>query len=235
MKNKLAITLVMMACFTTQVYADDTGGNVVYIKQVTGEGLDLQINQTGYNNTVGDAAALQPYFEIEGDNITAAIVQNGMNNVIVGNLIGTGTTANITQTGAGNELTLNYGNAGTMDGNLDITNTGDTNILTLNFGTTNNTRGYNFDIAITGNDNTITTTTNAQYAIVDVTITGDQNTITTTQIGNNGTTNQPGHEIVITADGNGNTIAITQDGVTQRNVVNLDLTGNNGQVTINQH
>ena len=81
----------------------------------------------------------------------------------------------------------------------------------------------------------ITTTTNAQYAIVDVTITGDENTITTTQIGNNGTTNQPGHEIVITADGNGNTITITQDGVTQRNVVNLDLTGNNGQVTINQH
>lgn len=225
--------MTLMIAFITPAYGDDTGGNNVYIKQVTGEGLDLQITQTGYNNTVGDATALQPYFEIDGDNITAVIIQDGMNNVIVGNLLGTGTTANITQTGAGNELTLNYGNAGTMDGNLDITKTGDANILTLNFATTNNARGYNFDIAITGNDNTLTTTTNSKYAIVDLTVTGDDNIITTTQAGYAGL--QPGHEIVLTTIGDGNTITLVQDGVTTRNVINLDVTGNNGQVNITQH
>lgn len=236
MKNKLIIVMALMVGFAMPAFGDDSGGNSVYIKQSAGDGLDLTITQTGYNNAIGDENSLiTPEFNFDGDNITATMIQDGMNNSITGNIVGSGTTADIEQTGTGNAYVINMGSHGSSDGSLTLKATGNDNTATLNFATTSSATGYNYNANITGDSNALTSTVNSRYVTVDITSTGDNNTINTTQSGFNGSSQNPGHGISITNSGSGNSISVSQDGSTARNSTNVNVSGTNASVSVTQH
>jgi hypothetical protein len=236
MRIKLAVAMIMMVGLTTPAFGDDSGGNIVYIKQSSGDGLDLTITQTGFNNSLGDELSLiAPEFNFEGDNILASISQNGINNKITGNIVGSGTIADIEQTGSSNEFIFNMGASGSSDGNLVVKATGDDNRATLNIATTSNASGYSVNAIINGGGNQLISNINSKYASVDITSTGDNNDITTTQSGFVGAPLNPGHDITISNVGSGNSISVTQDAITARNSANVTVNGTNASVTINQH
>jgi hypothetical protein len=172
---------------------------------------------------------------MDGNNLDITMTQNGMNNDIVGNLIGGDTTAVITQDGNTNYLNTIQGSFGTLNGNLHLTFTGDSNSTELNFASTNNTSNYDYNMTVTGDSNDITSTMNSKYIDNDIAITGDTNIITTTQIGYNGTASVHGHKIDFNLIGSNNTFDILQNGVTTHDTIVLNFTGDNSTVNITQH
>jgi hypothetical protein len=237
--KKLSRNIVMMAIsmiFAGLTMAADSGGNSVYIDQTNADNSTISITQTGSDNSVGDKnSLLTPQFEIDGNAMFLTIIQTGMNNEIIGNFIGGDSTANITQLGNGNSLTLNQGNFGTSSGLLNLTYTGDNNIHNLNMGTTSNAGNYTYTLTTTGSSNIITNTINSKYTVNNINISGNSNTLTTTQIGANGTSNLQGHYFNSSIIGNNNTASITQDGTTRPNQVTLNVTGSGTSTTIIQH
>lgn len=212
------------------------GNNSVYIDQTAADNSVITITQTGSGNNIGDRNnMITPSFAIDGNNMILTIVQDGMNNSIVGNFIGGDSTANITQTGSGNSLTLTQGNFGTNGGVLNITKTGDNNTVAFTMASTANTNNYNYSLTIAGNSNSVTSTMNSKYIANTISLTGDSNTVTTVQNGANGTATTPGHKIELAVVGNSNTFSITQNGTTTPNIVTLNVAGNNTSTTIVQH
>lgn len=212
------------------------GNNSVYIDQTAADNSVITITQTGSGNNIGDRNnMITPSFAIDGNNMILTIVQDGMNNSIVGNFIGGDSTANITQTGSGNSLTLTQGNFGTNGGILNITKTGDNNTVAFTMASTANTNNYNYSLTIAGNSNSVTSTMNSKYIANTVSLTGNSNTVTTVQNGANGTASTPGHQIQLAVVGNSNTFSITQNGTTTPNIVTLNVAGNNTSTTIVQH
>ena len=212
------------------------GNNSVYIDQTNADNSVVIITQSGSGNSVGDRSNLiTPSFVIDGNAMMLTIVQDGMNNSIIGNFIGGDSAATITQTGSGNTFNLNHGNLGTNGGLLNLTKTGDNNNVEMNMGTTANAGNYNYSLTIAGNTNNVTSTMNSRYITNTMTITGDSNIVTTLQSGANGTSSTPGHKIELSLIGNLNTVSITQNSVTTPNIVTLNVTGNNTSTTITQH
>ena len=233
-RNIVMTAISMMISGLTM--AADSGGNSVYIDQTDADNSSVSITQTGSDNSVGDRTSLlTPAFEIDGNSMFLTIIQDGMNNAIIGNFIGGDSTANITQIGNGNSLTLNQGNFGTSSGLLNLTYTGDNNTHNLNMGTSANAGNYNFSLTATGSSNTITNTINSKYTFNEVVIVGNSNTMTTTQIGAHGTSNVTGHSFKSNIIGSNNTASITQDGTTRPNQVTLNVTGSGTSTTIVQH
>lgn len=233
---KRSIALIMSMMISYMVFAVDSGGNSVYIDQTNADNSTVTITQTGSGNNIGDPNdAVTPAFVMDGNNLDITMTQNGMNNDIVGNLIGGDTTAVISQDGSLNYLKTTQGSFGTLNGNLHLTFTGDSNSTELTFASTNNTSNYDYNMTVTGDNNDITSTMNSKYIDNDITITGDTNTITTTQIGYNGTASVHGHKIDFDLIGSNNTFNILQDGVTTHDTIVLNFTGDNSTVNITQH
>lgn len=227
---------IMSLLFVTSVLATNSGNNSVYIDQTNADNSTVSITQTGSGNQVGDRTSLlQPAFLIDGNAMNLTIVQDGMNNSIVGNFIGGDSTASITQTGSGNSFSLTQGNFGTNAGSMTIAKTGDNNSVTFTMASTADTSNYLYNLTIGGNHNTVTSTMNSKYIENNITLTGNYNSYTTVQNGANGTANTPGHKITSTIIGNYNTVSITQNGTTTPNIINLNVTGNNTSTTIVQH
>ena len=235
-KTLRTLAFIMSLLFATGVFATNSGNNSVYIDQTNADNSTVSITQTGSGNAVGDRASLlQPAFVIDGNAMSLTIVQDGMNNSIVGNFIGGDSTASITQTGSGNSFSLTQGNFGTNAGSMTLTKTGDNNSVTFTMGTTADTSNYLYNLTISGNTNTVASTMNSKYIVNNITITGNSNSYTTVQNGADGTSNSPGHKITSTIIGNSNTVSITQNGTTTPNIINLNVTGNNTSTTIVQH
>ena len=237
MKKTLGtLAFIMSLLFATSAFATNSGNNSVYIDQTNADNSTVSITQTGSGNAVGDRSSLlQPAFVIDGNAMSLTIVQDGMNNSIVGNFIGGDSTASITQTGSGNSFSLTQGNFGSNAGSMTLTKTGDNNSVTFTMGTTADTSNYLYNLTIAGGNNTVTSTMNSKYIVNNITLTGNHNSYTTVQNGADGTSNSPGHKITSTIIGNYNTVSITQNGTTTPNIINLNVTGNNTSTTIVQH
>lgn len=238
--KKTAIAL-SMALLLSNAFATDSGGNSVYIDQTNADQSSLTITQTGSGNKIGDPTNLvTPAFLIDGNTMILVMTQDGMNNTIIGNFIGGNGTGNITQVGNTNTTKLNMGNFGTGSGNLAKTIYGDNNYTELNIGTTSNAGNYNYTLNIgsptnNSNSNSVISTVNSKYTDNTISILGSNNTITTAQLGANGTSLTRGHQLSLNVIGSSNTISITQDGVTNPNVIAINHTGSNSAITINQH
>lgn len=234
--QKTVLSGIMSLLFVTSANAVDSGNNSVYIDQTAADNSVTTITQSGSGNQIGDRTNLiTPAFAIDGNNMILTIVQDGMNNSIVGNFIGGDSTATITQSGSGNQLNLSQGNFGTNGGTTVMSFTGDNNVANISMASTANTGNYNYTLTVVGNLNTINYTMNSKYIVNDIAITGNSNTYTTTQNGANGTANAPGHKITSTVIGDSNVVAITQNGTTTPNIVTLNVTGSNTSTTIIQH
>lgn len=234
MKKTVLSVVVSLLC--ASALAVESGNNSVYIDQSNADNSVISITQTGSGNAIGDRAnMITPAFVVDGNAMYLTIVQDGMNNSIVGNFIGGDSTANITQTGSGNELILTQGNFGTNGGTLNLTNTGDNNHIALTMASTANTGNYNYSMTVAGNANNITSTLNSKYISNTVSVAGNSNNITTVQNGANGTASVAGHTIQMSVIGNLNNISITQNGTTSPNIVTLNVAGNSTSTTIVQH
>jgi hypothetical protein len=232
MKSKL-ITFVMGLLLAVSVWAD--GGNSVYIDQTNADQSSVTISQTGSNNNVGDTnTTTGDPFTIDGNSMFLTITQDGMNNSILGNFIGGNSDATISQIGNSNSTLLNYGNFGTSSGTLGISLNGSNNNSILNIGTLRNSSNYLYNLDVTGNQNSITSTINSAYTINNFTLAGDSNTLTTTQTGF-GTLLGGGHNISANVIGDSNTLSVIQDGNTISNSAVINLTGSNSAISITQH
>ena len=234
--KKTILLCIMSLLFVTNIFAQSSGDNSVYIDQTNADNSTVSITQTGSGNKVGDRTDLvTPAFVIDGNAMDLTIVQDGMNNIIVGNFIGGDSTSNITQTGSTNSTTMTMGNFGTNAGTMNLTLTGDNNTTNWTFGSTANAGNYQYNLLAVGNSNAITSTINSKYVENNITITGDSNTYTTTQSGANGTSLIAGHKITSTIIGSQNVVSITQNGTTTPNIVTLNVTGSGTTHTIIQH
>ena len=211
------------------------GGNSVYIDQTNADQSTVTITQTGSNNNVGDTnTTTGQAFVIDGNSMNLTITQDGMNNSILGNFIGGNSTATIDQIGNSNSTTLNYGNFGTSSGTLGISFNGSNNSSILNIGTLRNSSNYLYNLDITGDSNTVTSTVNSAYTTNNFSLAGNSNTLTTTQTGF-GTLTGGGHNINTNVIGSSNTITVSQDGNTIANSAVINLTGSNSAITVTQH
>jgi hypothetical protein len=230
---KRLITLVMGLLLATGALAD--GGNSVYIDQTNADQSTVTITQTGSNNNVGDTnTTTGTAFTIDGNGMNLTVTQDGMNNSILGNFIGGYSTATIDQIGNSNSTLLNYGNFGSSNGSLGITFNGSNNSSILNIGTLHNSSNYLYNLDVTGNQNTITSTINSAYTTNNFSLTGNLNVLTTTQTGFGNLTGG-GHNIDTNVIGSNNVISVSQDGSTIANSAVIILTGSNSAVSITQH
>ena len=230
------LLFIIMLTISQSSLSVDSGGNSVYIDQSNADSSSVSITQTGSNNTVGDPTSVAyPSFIIEGNSMFMTFTQDGMNNALTGNIIGGGTTANITQTGNSNSTNINMGIMGTASGLLNMTFTGSNNISNMNIGILHDSGNYDYTALITGSNNILTNTINSKYVVDSFTVTGSNNTITTNQIGANGSNIVKGNNIAISNIGSNNVIGVTQDGTTNPNSVIINLTGSNAAVSVIQH
>ena len=230
---KRLTTLVMGLLLAGSALAD--GGNSVYIDQTNADQSTVTITQSGSNNNVGDTnTTTGDPFVIDGNSMNLTITQDGMNNSILGNFIGGNSTATISQIGNSNSTLLNYGNFGTSSGTLGISLNGSNNNSILNIGTVHNSSNYLYNLDVTGDHNSITSTINSAYTTNSHTIAGDYNTLTTTQTGY-GTLSGGGHNITTNVIGDSNTITVSQDGNTIANSAVVNLSGSNTVMSITQH
>jgi hypothetical protein len=215
------------------VWAD--GGNSVYIDQTNADQSTVTITQTGSNNNVGDVnTTTGDPFAIDGNSMFLTINQDGMNNSILGNFIGGNSTATIDQIGNSNSTTFNYGNFGTSSGTVGIVLTGSNNNSILNIATLRTSSNYLYNLNVTGDSNSITSTINSAYTTNNFNITGSSNTLTTTQTGF-GTLTGGGHNITTNVIGSSNAISVNQDGTTISNSAVINLTGSNSAISVTQH
>jgi len=230
---KRSTTLVMGLLLAGSAFAD--GGNSVYIDQTNADQSAVTITQTGSNNNVGSAnTTTGDPFVIDGNSMNLTITQDGMNNSILGNFIGGNSDAVISQIGNSNSTVLNYGNFGTSSGSLGISFTGSNNSSILNIATLRNSSNYLYNLDVTGDNNTVTSTINSAYTVNNFSIAGDLNKLTTTQTGF-GTLTGGGHNISTNVIGDNNNITVSQDGNTIANSAVINLTGSNSAITVTQH
>jgi hypothetical protein len=211
------------------------GGNSVYIDQTNADQSTVTITQSGSNNNVGSSnTTTGDAFVIDGNSMNLTITQDGMNNSILGNFIGGSSDATISQLGNSNSTLLNMGNFGTSSGTLGISLNGSNNNTILNIGTLRNSSNYLYNLDITGDSNTVTSTINSAYTVNNFSITGDSNVLATTQTGF-GTLTGGGHNITTNVIGDSNLITVSQDGNTIANSAVVNLSGSNTVMSITQH
>jgi|TARA_B100001094_G_scaffold23738_1_gene20099 hypothetical protein len=223
--------------------------NEIYIEQI-GDNLDLDITQDGQNNEFGDSTtdAL-----LDGDDMTFAITQTGNTNTIDAKIKGDDYTGTWQFTGNTNNVDLTCDNTSGVNCQtvtVNITTTGSTNIFDVFVGETADAQNLVANFTVTGDGNVVQTEVDGEDAVVTVilnnsssnnsTTLNDQNSGNSTQAGGNlvdidiagdGDTN--GHKVILDVTGGGNKILIDQSGIYD-NTVNLDMTGDAGDVNITQ-
>ena len=230
------LLLLTMLTLSQSSLSADSGGNSVYIDQSNADSSSVSITQTGSNNTVGDPTSVAyPSFIVEGNSMFMTFIQDGMNNALTGDIIGGGTTANITQTGNSNSTDINMGVMGTASGLLNMTFTGSNNISNMSIGILHDSGNYSYTSILTGDNNILTSAINSKYVVDSFIVTGSNNNITTNQIGANGSNLVVGNNITINNIGSNNVIGVTQDGTTNPNSAIINLTGSNAAVSVVQH
>lgn len=202
--------------------APNTGGNSIYIKQITsGYNNQVSLEQDGNNNAFTGTDS--GWAIINGNGNILNVTQVGYNNIIGlkvnawGNNLGITQSANnnifnIESAGNGNSATINQlsnGNIATAKITYDI----NTVSLTQKTGTGN--QSYN---TITGNWNSINNVQDGLNNLSIISITGNNNSAAVTQTGS-------GHSTLLNLIGDKNTVSVTQTG--NNDVYSLQQTCNN--------
>lgn len=228
--------IALFAMILTMNASSIGGGNSVYIDQTNADSSSLSITQTGSNNTVGDPTSItSPSFVVDGNSMMVTIIQDGMNNAMIGNIIGGNTIANLTQTGNSNSSVFEMGNMGTSSGILNMTFNGSNNTSLLRMGNLTDSSNYTYTTLVTGDTNSISSIINSKYIADNFLVTGSNNTITTSQSGANGTNLLAGNSIAINNIGSYNNISVVQDGTSDPNSAIVNLTGSSATVSVTQH
>lgn len=230
-------------------YSSLAQANEIYIEQI-GDNLDLDITQDGQNNEFGDSTtdAL-----LDGDDMTFAITQTGNTNTIDAIIKGNNYTGTWQFTGNSNNVDLTCDNTAGVNCEtvtLNITTTGSTNTFDVFIGETADAQNLIANFTVTGDGNVlqadvdgedanITVTSNNSSSLSSTTL-SDQTSGNSTSAGGNliditldGDGDSAGHTVVVDVTGGGNKIDITQSGIYD-NTVNLDMTGDDGDVNISQ-
>lgn len=214
--------------------------NEIYITQV-GDTLDLDIDQDGENNKVGTASqdvVLGSTGNV-ADDMTFDITQTGDSNTITAQILGNTYTGTWVFTGDSNEVDLlcSSAAAGKCETvTLNITATGDDQDYTINIGESADSDNLVANFTVTGDGTVITADVDGEGAIITVVVDDDSsviNTANTIDIDIAGDGDNLGHKQLIEVNGRGNSVTVNQSGVND-NIVDLDLTGDSGDVDITQ-
>ena len=230
-------------------YSSLANANEIYIEQI-GDGLDLDITQDGTDNEFGDSTTDAM---LDGDDMTFAITQTGNTNTIDAKIKGNDYTGTWQFTGNSNNVDLtcdNTSGSNCESVTLNITTTGSTNTFDVFIGENADAKDLVANFTVTGDGNVVQAEIDGEDAVVTVllnnsssnnsTTLNDQNSGNSTGAGGNlvdidiagdGDTN--GHKVILDVTGGGNRIQIDQSGI-HDNTVNLDMTGDAGDVNINQ-
>lgn len=210
--------------------ATSLSANELYVAQI-GDGLQLDITQTGSGNTIGTSLA---DMVLEGDDMTFAITQTGDNNSIVATIKGATYTGTWDFTGNNNAIDLQCSAAGAANCDtvtMTITVNGDLNTFDFDFGGTDDSSGSEITFTVDGDDNVIESTIDGTNAYLNVTIDN------TTSLASGGVSNSATlvGNTTLTASNAGNILDIEQngDGVTGHGIT-LDITGGGSTYNINQ-
>jgi hypothetical protein len=192
-----------------------------------GDNSTITVTQKGQSNKIGTE---QNRVIIQGNAQTVEVTQEGNNNAINGSIEQADNIAyDTTVTGDNNTLTYDQGGSGSVAGSTKtLTVTGDSNSLTFNQGTTSSATGATQTIAITGDTNTYTSTINADDVVNTMTVAGDGNTIAMTQDGT------AGKNVEMTLTGSTNSVTVNQKSTTNVDTLKLNSTSTGSTITINQ-
>ena len=223
--KKILLGLVPLF-MTTSLWA-----NELYVSQI-GDGLQLDITQTGSGNTIGTSLA---DMVLEGDDMTFAITQVGDGNSIVATIKGATYTGTWDFTGNSNAIDLQCSAAGAA--NCDtvtmlLTVNGDSNIFDFDIGDVNDASSANVTFTVDGDNNVIESSINGANAVLNVIIDN------TTSLASGGVTNSATTlgNTALTASGSGNIVDVEQngDGSGVGHSVTLDITGGGSTYNIIQ-
>jgi hypothetical protein len=192
-----------------------------------GNGSAITITQKGQNNRIGSE---QNRVVIEGNNQTITSTQEGNGNLIQGSITqGDNVNIDSTVTGDNNTVTYDMGDAASVSGSTKtLAVTGDSNNLTFNQGTASSATGATQNITFTGDTNTYTSTINTDDVVNDVTVAGDGNTIAMTQDGT------AGKNIEMILTGSTNNVTVNQKSTTNVDTVKVNSTSTGSTLVINQ-
>lgn len=214
--------------------------NEIYIEQV-GDTLDLDITQDGQDNKVGTSSqdVVLGSTGNDSDTMTFNITQTGDSNAITAQILGTTYTGTWSFTGDSNTVDLlcssaAAGNCETVT--LNITAVGDSQDYTINVGESADADNLVANFTVTDDGTVITTDVDGESAVVTLTVNSNSsvvNTVNTIDIDIAGDGDVNGHTQIISVKGKGNSVSVDQSGIYD-NTVNLDLTGDNGDVDITQ-
>ena len=202
--------------------------NNVFIDQA-GSAPDINITQTGINNTLGISE--QSSFKFRGDFQNFVSIQSGMGNSITGSIYGdtVALTTTIQQIGNNNNVDFNCGSGSDSSCGGSSFNwyfSGNYNSLYYNGGGTNQNSAINVD----GNNNYFNFLVQAPNAAQNVQLVGSNNTFNVTQMGGGGS----GDSFAVNLIGSGNTVTASQSGAID-NVISIKSVGNNGTYNIRQN
>ena len=223
--------------------------NEIYIEQI-GDNLDLDITQDGQNNEFGDSTtdAL-----LDGDDMTFAITQTGNTNTIDAKIKGNDYTGTWQFTGNSNAVDLTCDNTAGVNCEtvtLNIQQQVSTNIFDVFIGESNDAQNLVANFTVTGDGNVIQTEVDGEDATVTVVMNNSSSLSSTTLTDQNSGNANPaggnlididiagdgdvnGHTVIMDVTGGGNKIVVDQSGVYD-NKVDLDMTGDDGDVSITQ-
>ena len=214
--------------------------NEIYIEQV-GDTLDLDIVQDGKDNTIGTSSqdVVLGSATVNADDMTFSITQTGDNNAITAQILGATYTGTWVFTGDSNEVDLlcdssEAGNCANVT--LNITATGDDQDYTINIGESADADGLTAAFTVTDDGTVITADVDGEDANITVTVNKNNsliNDVNTIDIDIAGDGDVNGHTQIISVKGKGNTVSVDQSGIYD-NKVDLDLTGDSGNVDITQ-
>ena len=185
--------------------------------------------------------------------MTFAITQTGNTNTIDAKIKGNDYTGTWQFTGNSNAVDLTCDNTSGTNCEtvtLNITTTGSTNIFDVFIGESNDAKNLVANFTVTGDGNVLQTEVDGEDATVTVVLNNssslssttltDQSSGNATQAGGNlvdidiaGDGDANGHTVIMDVSGGGNKIQIDQSGVYD-NKVDLDMTGDDGDVNITQ-
>jgi hypothetical protein len=203
--------------------------NKVYIDQ-SGQGVNVNIQQTGTSNIIGTLA--DPIY-LRGDNQTVTAVQTGTGNSLLMSIIGaygqgSGTTTTVRQIGDNNTADIRCGSFQSDNDcnglNLNAKFTGNNNDLSYH----GSEAGITSTIDMLGNNNDLTLTINSPNASQTLLFDGDFNNINVTQSGAGGTY---GHSLLADFTGSNNTLTTQQYGASET-IINIRSVGANGVFNI---
>ena len=232
MKYLFVLLVAMSASIAT--------ANEIYIEQV-GDTLDLDIVQDGKDNTIGTSSqdVVLGSATVDADDMTFSITQTGDNNAITAQILGATYTGTWVFTGDSNEVDLlcDSGEAGTCANvTLNITATGDDQDYTINVGESADADGLTAAFTVTDDGTVITADVDGEDANITVTVNSNSSVVedvNTIDIDIAGDGDVNGHTQIISVKGKGNTVSVDQSGIYD-NKVDLDLTGDSGNVDITQ-